>query len=367
MRLSVIILLGTMLIPSATWSGPVFLSDNVFSPNGFDRPHGASLVELDNGDLFATWFSSRIETGSDARIFGARWGHKTHTWTAPRTIIPDDYSKSVGNTALFKDDDGILWMFFAAVRIGGWSGSMIDYVQSPDEGESWSEGKTLVYHLGNLPRNLPIRVGDHAMLAPFFIDFMYEANLVGSYTALIKYKDGEILEKTYASVDDYDSIQPTLVKLPDKRILMLTRDKSDRFVRRAYSTNGGKSWSDVTITTVPNPGSAISAIFVEEINAVLLAYNHSRVGRNPLSLAISMDSGKTFKRIINLESNPSNPKASYSYPTIIKTRDGMIHIIWSHDNRSTLKHVRFNIEWLRNIATGPKPGATQADIAGQLR
>jgi hypothetical protein len=225
---------------------------------------------------------------------------------------------------------------------------MVDYVTSSDDGKTWSKGQTLVWKLGNLPRNPPIKVGDHQMLVPLFTDFWYEANMVGSYTARLTYSNGKILEKKIARVDDYDAIQPTVVKLPDGRILLLARDKSDRFIRRSYSTDNGSSWANATITDLPNPGSAISAIFIDEIGAVLLAYNHSRAGRNPLSLAVSTDGGLTFRRITNLESKPGDMKASYSYPTILRTKDKVIHLLWSHDKRATLKHIRFDLQWLKD-------------------
>lgn len=340
--------LAAAFFTGPAFAAPVFEADLLTPPAENGKPHGASLVELENGDLLATWFSSSKETDSEARIYGAEWNAKSGQWSQPRVIVDEDYSKSVGNTALFRDDDGIIWMFFAAVRIGGWSGSMVDYIQSRDDGKTWSEGQTLVYHLGNLPRNPPIRVGDHRMLVPLFVDFMYEANLVGSYTALIDYRDGEILDKHYASLDDYDAIQPTVVKMDDGRTLLLARDKSDRFIRRAWSGDDGRTWSPVTMTALPNPGAAVCAVYLPEIKTVLLAYNHSRKGRNPLSLAVSTDGGKTFTRVTDLEFNPEDPGASYSYPALLVTKDGMIHAIWSHDKRAALKHVRFNLEWLQD-------------------
>ncbi len=347
MRLIILILIAALCIGGASFADPLLMADNIQPPKGYGKPHGASLVELDNGDILATWFSSQKETDRGAVIFGAEWSKSSGQWDKPRIIIPSDYTKSLGNTALFKDDDGVIWLFFAAVRIGGWSGAMVDYVVSRDDGKTWSDGKNLVFYPGNLPRNIPIKVGDHQMLVPLFIDFWYEMNLVGSYTALITYKDGKVIEKHYASVDDFDAIQPTVVKLPDGKILLLARDKSDQFVRKSYSNNNGKSWEPATITQVPNPGAAISAIYIDEMKTVLLAYNHSQKARNPLSLAISEDGGESFIRVTDLENKPGDQSASFSYPALIRTSDGMIHAIWSHDNRATLKHVRFNIDWLK--------------------
>lgn len=310
------------------------------------KPHGASLVELSNGDALATWFASVEETTSDARIYGAVWSRATGQWGAPRVIVDKGYAKSLGNTALFRDDDGVIWMFFAAVRVGGWSGAMVDYIQSRDEGKTWGEGRTLAWRLGHLPRNPPIRVGDHEMLVPLFEDFWYEGGFTGSYTARIRYRDGEILDKSFAWTDDPLAIQPTLARLNDGRILLLARDKSDQVIRRAYSHDGGRTWEPVSMTALPNPGAGICAVYLDDLDLVLLAYNHDRKERNPLSLAVSADGGMTFQRVADLEHDPARPKATFDYPALIRARDGTIHAIWSHDSRATLKSARFNAEWL---------------------
>jgi alpha-L-rhamnosidase len=325
----------------------VFGSDFVFPPKSHGRPHGASIVETTDGKLLVTWFSAKEETDSDAEIYGSIHDPVAAKWSAPFTIVPKTYTKSVGNTALYRDDGGLIWMFFAAVRFGGWSGAMVDYTQSRDGGLTWNAGKNFVAWPGNLPRNPPVRVGPDEMLVPLFVDFWYEAGLIGSYTALIRHKDGVVVEKTYATLDDPDAIQPVAVTLPDGRTLLLMRDKTDRFIRRSWSTDKGRRWSPVTMTTLPNPGAGICAMYVEEAGVVLVVYNHSRKGRNPLSLAVSGDGGKTFRKIADLESRPGDATASFDYPAMTRTRDGMIHIVWTHDNRATLKRAWFNVEWLK--------------------
>lgn len=340
-------LASLLLAPMIASAETIFGSDLVFPPKTHGRPHGASITETDNGKLLVTWFSAKEETDSDAEIYGSIHDPASGKWGSPFTIVPKAYAKSVGNTALFRDDDGVIWMFFASVMVGGWSGAMVDYTQSHDGGVTWSHGKNFVGWPGNLPRNPPVRVGPDEMLVPLFVDFWYEAGLVGSYTALIRHKNGVPVEKTYASLDDPDAIQPTAVRLPDGRILLLMRDKSDRFIRRSWSKDNGRTWSPVTLTTLPNPGAGICAIYVEEAGVVLLAYNHSRKGRNPLSLAVSGDGGNTFRRIADLESRPGDQTASFDYPAMTRTRDGMIHLVWTHDNRATVKHAWFNVEWLK--------------------
>ncbi|MDH5679461.1 MAG: exo-alpha-sialidase [Nitrospinota bacterium] len=322
--------------------------DNLHSPKEEGKPHGSSMVELEGGDILATWYAATEETNSEAQIFGAVWNKKKWAWGKPYVIIPRNYAKSVGNTALFKDDDGIIWLFFAAVRVGGWSGSNIDYTQSKDGGKTWTEGKTLVTSLGHLPRNRPIRLEKGRMLAPFFIDFWYETNMVGSYTMTIDHNEGRVLSTQTFHLDDHDAIQPTLVPLPDGRILMLARDKSDKFIRRSYSRDNGKTWEPMALTDTPNPGSAVDAIYVEKLGIVLMVYNHSHKASNPLTLAFSLDGGLEFTRIVNLAGDRWSNLVAYNYPTIMQTSDGYFHVLWSHKNRASLKHAIFNMKWLED-------------------
>jgi predicted neuraminidase len=73
----------------------------------------------------------------------------------------------------------------------------------------------------------------------------------------------------------------------------------------------------------------------------LLIYNHVTVKPNkwgdraPLNLAISED-GKNWKAVAVLEPGP--PEAEYSYPAIIQTADGLVHITYTW-NRKKVKHV----------------------------
>ncbi len=351
--------IALLFFTNVAHGAPIYLADNVSSPKGGGKPHGSSIVELENGDLLATWFSTEDETSRDTNIYGANWNRETGKWSVPRVIVGAGYAKSIGNTTLFRDDDGIIWLFFAAVQIGGWSGAMVDYVQSHDGGKTWGDGKRFVGWPGNLPRNIPIKIGDHEALVPLFIDFWYEVGLTGSYTAKIKYKDGEVLSKEYASLEGADPIQPTIVKLPNGKILLLARDKGKKFIHKAYSDDNGDSWSKPEHTRLPNPDAAISAIFVEEVNSVLLVYNHSNEGRNPLSLAVSGDGGKSFRRVADIAYYPEDIKITFSYPTLLRTSDGMIHAIWSHSGRATLKHVRFNVDWLKQVMDKPVLGETE--------
>ena len=65
----------------------------------------------------------------------------------------------------------------------------------------------------------------------------------------------------------------------------------------------------------------------------LIVYNHTDRGRSPLNVAVSLD-GKTWEAALVLESEPGE----YSYPAVIQTSDGLVHITYTWQ-RQRIKHV----------------------------
>ena len=108
----------------------------------------------------------------------------------------------------------------------------------------------------------------------------------------------------------------------------------------AFSSDQGKTWSNLKATSLPNPNSGTDAVTLKDGRQVLV-YNHvtkeSREwggSRSPLNVAIS-DDGQTWKELAILE---NTPKAEFSYPAVIQTSDGKIHITYTW-KREKIKHV----------------------------
>lgn len=129
------------------------------------------------------------------------------------------------------------------------------------------------------------------------------------------------------------------------RIQMLCRTsmKQDGRISEAWSRDGGLTWSDMVFTTLPNNNSGLDAVTLQD-GRHLLIYNHStrdqelmgHKGRGVLNLAVSED-GKSWQAALILD-YIDEPDKQYSYPSIIQTSDGLVHIVYTW-HRERIKHV----------------------------
>jgi predicted neuraminidase len=136
--------------------------------------------------------------------------------------------------------------------------------------------------------------------------------------------------KALNTKEEMGVIQPTIVKFGDK-LQLLCRSRQGK-IATSDSKDNGKTWSKFSLTDLPNPNSGIDAVTLADGRA-LLVYNHTRKGRSPLNVAASSD-GKTWNQVITLENEPGE----YSYPAIIQTKDGKVHITYTW-RRQRVKHV----------------------------
>ena len=105
-----------------------------------------------------------------------------------------------------------------------------------------------------------------------------------------------------------------------------------KFVFEVWSTDAGKTWGPLTLTTLPNPNAGTDAVTMSDGRHVIV-YNHTPKGRSPLNVAVSTD-GQAWNAAAVLESEPGE----YSYPAIIQTSDGLLHITYTW-KRQRIRHV----------------------------
>jgi alpha-L-rhamnosidase len=128
-----------------------------------------------------------------------------------------------------------------------------------------------------------------------------------------------------------DAIQPSILIHPNDSLEAVGRTRMGRLFE-TWSTDGGKTWSPLTLADLPNPNSGTDAVSLRD-GRFILVYNHSATLRTPLNVAVS-DDGKSWESALVLESDPGE----FSYPAAIQTRDGLVHITYTW-KRERIKHV----------------------------
>jgi predicted neuraminidase len=143
-----------------------------------------------------------------------------------------------------------------------------------------------------------------------------------------------------------ENAQPTVIERSNGDLYALMRtwhdDPAKRFLWQAESKDYGRTWSRPSYSAIPSVNSAIEMVKLRNGHAVL-AFNHGRDReRTPLNLALSLDEGRTWPFCRALETG----EGSFSYPSLVETKDGNIHVTYSH-HRQFIKHVELNEAWIK--------------------
>ena len=321
------------------------------SPPG--ENHGAAIAQLKSGALLACWYSGAHEEDHSVRILCSRGDAAGASWSAPWTAVaPGDQAvgaaapnKSLGNVTLTVARGGRVWMIHGVIQsrplpiVGetcrNWACGRIDARASDDEGRTWSRASRLVDLEGALPRAEPKPTAG-AYLVPF-----YEETAQRSAVALVSLADGDAKVRAVWPLDGAKLIQPALVEQNDGRFRAFFRDQQRQGVYTAQFDPRTGAWSDLTQTSLPNPGAPVDA-FSDGEGRFVVIYNPSNAVRDVLALARSTD-GIHFTLGCDLSAPGDTPAA---YPSIIRGRDGDWRAVFSADGKGRISFVRFDNVWL---------------------
>ncbi|MDZ4858395.1 MAG: exo-alpha-sialidase, partial [Candidatus Hydrogenedentes bacterium] len=126
------------------------------------------------------------------------------------------------------------------------------------------------------------------------------------------------------------AIQPTLWESAPGKVHALLRTTAGR-VGRTDSTDGGRTWSAVYLTDLPNNNSGLDVLKLDDGRLVLI---YNPVGkdwgaRSPLNLALSKDNGATWLDLAELE---DEAEKEFSYPAVVRTTAGIaVSYTWKRD------------------------------------
>jgi predicted neuraminidase len=313
--------------------------------------HPSTITELDNGDLYLAYYGGAGEYAEATRVFGSRKAHGSDQWSEPVVIASNPF-RSLGNPVLWQSPDGLVWLFYVTRFGETWSTSRVKGKISRDRGQTWSDSFLVTMEPGTMVRSRPILLNNGDYLLPIYHETGADTEFTGADTStfFVRFdpKSGTwtSTEKIFARMG---ILQAAVAQVTDCHLIAYCRRGGsyepieDGFMVRTESHDGGKTWSPGVDTEFPNPNAAVEFIRLKS-GALLLIYNDSMSDRTPLRMALSLDGGKTFPYQKNLVEGPG----SFSYPTAIQTRDGKIHVTYTSDDRTTIRHATLEESDLRN-------------------
>jgi predicted neuraminidase len=102
---------------------------------------------------------------------------------------------------------------------------------------------------------------------------------------------------------------------------------------------------------IPNPGTSVEVIALRD-GSWVMANNDTESGRARLSVWRSTDEGRTWPHRRAIEDTPGG---SFSYPSVIQTADGLVHVSYSYvepapaaggRRREAIKHIMLDPAWV---------------------
>lgn len=387
-----------------------FLEGELLFPKETWHNHASCIVEAPNGDLIVCWFHGSGErTADDVKIEGMRKRKGASKWE-PRFVMADTPDYPDTNCAMFIDPQGRLWLMWPTILANKWESALMKYRISTNyfsEGppvwsasevlhispgekfvqavEAWvaqqeqevERGATdvpkeravayladirrqaqdkLTRRLGWMTRAHPIVLNEKRLIVPLYSDGF-------SFSLMAITEDWGATWTTSTPLCGAGNIQPSIAQRRDGALYTLMRDNgpAPKRLLQSISRDGGETWSEVTDSTLPNPGSGAELIRLRNGNWLLIS-NDSERDRGSLAVQISDDDGATWKWKRHLEKDEANSGTEqYHYPSIIQARDGTLHATysyhWTKPNlpkdpdgdpaAKSIKYVHFNEAWVK--------------------
>lgn len=302
-------------------------SEFIYDTAPYPSCHASTIVET-QGRLAAAWFGGTAERNPDTGIWLAHFeGGK---WTPAIEVANGVQSPMLRypcwNPVLFQPKEGPLLLFY---KVGpnpvDWWGMLM---RSEDGGRTWSKPDRLPEGILGPIKNKPVQLENGDLLCPtstekggWRVYFERISSQGMSWHATASINDGVAI----------GAIQPSILVHPDGILQAVGRTRQGH-IFSANSSDQGRTWRPMTLLDLPNPNSGTDAVTLHDGRS-LLVYNHSTTARTPLNVALSSN-GWHWKPVLTLENTPGE----FSYPAVIQTQDGLVHITYTW-NRKRIRHV----------------------------
>lgn len=321
-------LLLTGTVGFAAAADAIVTREFIYERAPYPSCHASTIVETSRGEIVAAWFGGTREKHPDVGIWVARRqeGRWTEGVEVANGLQSDGTRHPTWNPVLFQPRGGAPLLLF--YKVGPTPQTWWGMVRtSADGGRTWSEPRRLPDGILGPIKNKPVQLADgtilsptsdetHEVLSKWRVYFERSTDGGQTWTRTGFLNDGRKL----------GAIQPSILfhdRIGGGRLQAVGRTRQGR-VFSVESADAGNTWGPMTLLDdVPNPNSGTDAVTLRD-GRHLLVYNPVEKGRTPLVAGVSRD-GKTWKPVLTLESEP----AEYSYPAVIQSTDGRVHITYT--------------------------------------
>jgi len=312
-------------------------------------------------------------------IVFSKFDKEENRWS-PSQVVNGQRSRSAQNPVLIPDRTGKLVMLHTSQQANKGQGtSLIIKLAARAPFEKWTKPKNVKFpgRDGPFMRHKMVMSQKKTWLLPVYYTPNGYRDSAEHYTEMIESKDnGETwMSRGMMSEKGEYLAQASVIRLEGGQLMAFFRSRKDRWLFSSFSFDDGKTWSKALQTQIPNNNCAVVATILES-GAIALVFNNQRDDRFrwPLTIALSYDDGFTWSYLRDIEDDGESEtlqtcprcvfgkKAEYSYPSILQSKDGYIHITYTY-KRAFIKHVVIGEEWCREGSTS---GAFQGHSLGQM-
>ncbi|AFJ81746.1 hypothetical protein MWE_0937 [Helicobacter pylori XZ274] len=329
----------------STKNPPYFTQLTIPKPNDALSVHANALISLPNDNLLSAYFSGTKEGARDVKISANLFDSKINRWSEAFIILTKEelsyysheYIKKLGNPLLFLHDDKIL-LFVVGVSMGGWATSKIYQLESALEPIHFKFVQKLslnpFLNLSHLVRNKPLNTTDGGFMLPLYHE------LATQYPLLLKFDKHNNPRELLRPNALNHQLQPSLTPFKDCAI-MAFRNHSLKDSLMLETCKTPTAWQKPMLTNLKNLNDALNLINLNKELYLIHNPSDSSLRRKELLLS-KLENSNSFKTLKILDKANEVSYPSYSL------NPHFIDIVYTY-NRSHIKHIRFNMAYLKSL------------------
>lgn len=302
----------------------------IYEKAPFPKCHASTLLAIPDGRYLAAWFGGKDEGAKDVQIWASKFDGKT--WSTP-IVVGSEPGYPTWNPVYFRTAQGRIGLWYkAGPKPDNWTG----YVRwSDDLGQTWSPPEMLPAGFYGPVRAKPITLKNGTILAGTSVETHK------NWTPYVdRSTDGGknwTRSNPFHVPGQFGQIQPTIVETSPDRVVSLMRSRAPKLICRSVSVDGGRTFSPAEpLKEMPNPSAGIDAVMLP--SGMYLIHNPTVIARSPITVSKSTDEGKTFAKVIDLETEPGE----YSYPAMVGVGENHLGITFTW-RRTHIKFVVLDV------------------------